>query len=93
MKRFLSPLFYLLLQLGDILGSLAIIGIAIYGIYQVVRVFIDNGVIWGLISIPIMIFAVGLVQFIFHIISAPLMILLHRLFKWSISYKEENERP
>jgi hypothetical protein len=52
------------------------IGLPIYGIYYIVTTFIDDGVIAGLISIPVVMIVVGIIEFILDFIMFPFTLLV-----------------
>jgi len=52
------------------------LGLPIYGIYYIVTTFIDDGVVAGLISIPVVVIAVGIIEFALEFILFPFTLLV-----------------
>lgn len=52
------------------------LGLPIYGIYYIVTTFIDDGVVAGLISIPVVMIAVGIIEFVLDFIMFPFTLLV-----------------
>jgi hypothetical protein len=52
------------------------LGLPIYGIYYIVTTFIDDGVVAGLISIPLVMIAVGIIEWVLEFIMFPFTLLV-----------------
>jgi len=61
------------------------LGLPIYGIYFIVTTFIDDGVVAGLISIPLVMIAVGIIEWVLDFIMFPFALL--------VGFLLDQERP
>ncbi len=75
---------YSLFGLGILIFWPAQIGLGIFGIYYIVKMFLDAGIVAGLITIPIVGVSLGIIHLILGAIAIPLAGLAARLL--------ENER-
>jgi hypothetical protein len=66
---------YPLLILVIIVNWAIRIGLPIYGVYYIVTTFIDDGVVAGLISIPVVIIVVGIIELVLDFIMFPFALL------------------
>ena len=64
---------YLLFGLGLLILWPIQIGLGIYGIFYIIKTFIDGGVVAGLISIPIVGVILLIVYMIIHLLAVPYM--------------------
>jgi hypothetical protein len=62
---------YLLYGLGLLILWPIQIGLGLYGIYYIVKTFIEGGIIAGLISIPIVGIIIGVIAIVIHLVAAP----------------------
>lgn len=86
---------YLLMGLGFLIFWPVQIGIALYGLFYVVKAFMDAGIVAGLISIPIAGVSLGIIYFIIHIVAIPYMsltsLLLGKEKTTAVNQQEINE--
>lgn len=61
------------------------IGLPIYGIYYIVKTFIDDGTIAGLISIPVVMIGIAIIEFVLDFAMFPLAL--------AIAFLLDEERP
>jgi len=79
----------LLIALGSVLGGIVYAGIAIYGIYYMVRAFIDGSILIGIITIPVTLLCIGIAHLIVGVISMPFIALLYKLFVWAEDIEDD----
>lgn len=73
MKKFVG---YLLLGIGFLIFWPIQIGLGLYGLYYITMAFINDGVIAGLISIPVVGIILAVIAFVIHILAMPYMALV-----------------
>jgi flagellar basal body-associated protein FliL len=83
---------YFLMGLGWLIFWPVQIGIAIYAIYYIITTFINNGVIAGLVSIPIAGICLAVFYFLVHIIAIPYSALVSSLLGTEKRQRELWER-
>jgi len=72
---------YLLFGLGILIFWPIQIGLGIYGIFYIVKTFIDGGIVAGLISIPIVGVILLIVYMIIHLLAVPYIGLVRPLIE------------
>ena len=72
---------YVLFGLGLVIFWPVQIGLGLYGLFYIVKTFLNGGVIAGLIAIPIAGISLFIIGMVIHIVASPYMILVSSLLE------------
>ena len=75
----MKALGYLLYGIGLLIFWPVQIGLGLYGVFFIVKTFLNAGVVPGLISIPVVGISLGIVYLIIHVIATPYIVLVSSL--------------